>query len=227
MSPPLSERPPIDCEMVSPGLLVPDVPEAAAFYMERLGFSPGYVWGDPPTSAGVTFGKVMLQLSTGTPNPAGGWVSFQVTGVDELYEYHRANGVKVLGPPEDKPWRIRQYHVEDLNGYTLEFGQFLFDREPPLEIERVDVPVRLEKRLAAVLADIAKRKRMTVDECLEETLLHTFERLDTGGVASPHTLGDLAYIQKLKARHGIDYDCHASYRFKERPQEGTGGPKKT
>jgi hypothetical protein len=35
------------------------------------------------------------------------------------------------------------------------------------------------------------------------------------GVASPHTKGDLDHIQKLKAKHGIDYDSHASYRFVE------------
>jgi len=34
-------------------------------------------------------------------------------------------------------------------------------------------------------------------------------------VASPHTKRDLKYIQKLKAKHGIDYDSHASYRFVE------------
>jgi len=32
---------------------------------------------------------------------------------------------------------------------------------PQIKIERVDVPVRLEKRLAALLQDLAKHKRMT------------------------------------------------------------------
>ena len=36
------------------------------------------------------------------------------------------------------------------------------------------------------------------------------------GVASPHTRSQLRYIQKLKEKHGIDYDCHASYRFVEK-----------
>jgi hypothetical protein len=54
---------------------------------------------------------------------------------------------------------------------------------------------------------------MSVGSCLEETLLHTFEPL--GRVASPHTASDLRYIATLKAKHGIDYDCHASYRFVE------------
>jgi hypothetical protein len=50
-------------------------------------------------------------------------------------------------------------------------------------------PVRLERRLAALLQDLAKHKRMSVGGCLEEML--------------------------LKQKHGIDYDSHASYRFVE------------
>ena len=53
-------------------------------------------------------------------------------------------------------------------------------------------------------------------ECnqLEETLLHTFERVGDS-VASPYTLAALDHIGKLKKKHGIDYDTHASYRFVE------------
>ena len=80
---------------------------------------------------------------------------------------------------------------------------------PPVRIHRVDVSVRLEKRLAALLLDLATHKRMSVNSCLEEMLLPTNE-----GVG-PHTKTTLAYIQELKKRHGIDYDCHASYRFVE------------
>jgi hypothetical protein len=50
---------------------------------------------------------------------------------------------------------------------------------------------------------------------VEEILLHTNEPLGDG-VASPHTKGQLEYIQKLKRKHGIDYDSHGSYRFVER-----------
>ena len=51
---------------------------------------------------------------------------------------------------------------------------------------------------------------MSVNSCLEETLLHTLE-----GVG-PHTKSQLKYIEELKKKHGIDYDSHASYRFVER-----------
>ena len=105
--------------------------------------------------------------------------------------------------------------MRDRDGHALTFGHRLPSREPALEIERVNVTVRLERRLAALLGDLAVRKGMSVGSCLEETLLHTFEALGDG-VASPHTKADLRYIQELKRKHGIDYDSQASYRFVER-----------
>src|SRR5262249_24732812 len=100
-------------------------------------------------------------------------------------------------------------------GHYLCFGHRLPDSAgPPVHIERVDVPVRLEKRLAALLHDLAEHKHMSVSSCLEETLLHTFNPLGEG-VASPHTKRALRHIQELKKKHGIDYDTHASYRFVE------------
>ena len=61
---------------------------------------------------------------------------------------------------------------------------------------------------------LAVFKRMSLSSCLEEILLHTNEPLGDG-VASPHTKGQLAHIQRLKVKHGIDYDSHGSYRFVE------------
>lgn len=65
------------------------------------------------------------------------------------------------------------------------------------------------------LYDLAAYKKLTVSSCLEKTLLHTFERVGQAGVASPHTPRALAVIQGLKAKHGLDYDTHDSYRFEE------------
>jgi hypothetical protein len=141
-------------------------------------------------------------------------VYFHIGDADELYEYHRMNGMEVVEPPGDRPYGLRDYSVRDLYGYRLTFGHPIFNIGPPVKIERVDVPVRLEKRLAALLYDLAKYKRMSLTSCLEEILLHTNEPLGDG-VASPHTRAQLRYIQELKKKHGIDYDSHASYRFVE------------
>ena len=126
-----------------------------------------------------------------------------------MYEFHRAQGVEVAEPIEDRPYGIRDYVVRDLQGYYLSFGHHLFNAGPPVKINWVDTPVRLEKRLAGLLEDLAKHKRMSVNSCLEEILLHTNEG------AGPHTQTTLRHIQELKKKHGIDCDSHASCRFIE------------
>jgi len=206
---------PVECEQLHPVLPVSDVAAAVDFYTKKLGFFVAFMEGDPPRFAGVNLGHVQLFLRLGEPNSKGCEVYFRVDNADELHEFQRANGVEVVQPPGDRHYGIRDYSVRDLNGYELTFGHHLFNAGPPVEIERVDVPLRLEKRLAALLYDLAEYKRLSLTSCLEEILLHTCEPLGDG-VASPHTKRQLAHIQELKKKHGIDYDSHASYRFTER-----------
>lgn len=162
-------KPRVDCERQHTGFEVSDVRGAVDFYTSKLGFSPGFLWGEPePTFAGVNLGQAQVFLQHGTPNPAGCSAYFVVGNADELFEFQRAGGVDIVVTPDDRD-------------YLAEF------------------------------------KRMSLSSLLEETLLHTFEPLGDG-VASPHTARDLRYIQELKQKHGIDYDCHASYRFTERPR---------
>jgi catechol 2,3-dioxygenase-like lactoylglutathione lyase family enzyme len=213
MTNPIAPR--VECERHHASLAVSDVARAAEFYVQRLGFTEGFTWGDPPTFAGVDLGEVRIFLEEGTPTPQGAGVYFDVGDPDALYDFHRANGLTVAQQLADRPWGMRDYTVRDLEGYALTFGRSRPSSEPELPIERVDVPVRLEKRLASALADLAAHKNMSLSSCLEETLLHTFEPYGDG-VASPHTKADLRYIQELKRKHGIDYDSHASYRFVER-----------
>jgi catechol 2,3-dioxygenase-like lactoylglutathione lyase family enzyme len=201
--------PVIECDQVHPVLVVSDIAAATDFYTKKLGFKLGFTWGDPPTFAGVNLGKVQMFLQKGTPDPKGCAVTFLVGDADALYAFHRANGVEVTAEIADREYGIRDYGVRDLNGYHLSFGHHLFNVGPPIKIERVDMPVRLEKRLAALLLDLAKHKRMSVNSCLEEMLLHTND-----GVG-PHTQTTLHHIQELKKKHGIDYDSHGSYRFVE------------
>jgi catechol 2,3-dioxygenase-like lactoylglutathione lyase family enzyme len=209
--------PQVDCDQQHPALKVSDILTAMNFYTTKLGFTPGFTWGDPPTFAGVNLDKVQLFLSKGTPAPAGCEVYFRIGAADELCKFQQAQGVEILVPPGDRPYGLRDYTVRDLYGYRLTFGQQIYNDGPSIEIERVDVTLRLERRLAAVLRDLAEYKRMSLTSCVEETLLHTFTPFGEG-VASPHTKGDLRQIQRLMAKHGIDYDSHGSYRFVEKNQ---------
>jgi ribosomal protein S18 acetylase RimI-like enzyme len=46
----------------------------------------------------------------------------KVEDVDELYRMHMSRGAKVVSEVEDKTWGMREYVVEDLNGYHLRFS---------------------------------------------------------------------------------------------------------
>ena len=78
--------------------------------------------------AGVNLGNVQIFLEQGTPNPKGCSVYFVVGDADELYEFHRANGVDIVVPPDDRPYGLRDYAVRDLYGYRLTFGHRLRGR---------------------------------------------------------------------------------------------------
>ena len=211
-------RPPVDCEQQHPTLVVRDVAAATEFYASKLGFTVGFSVGEPPAMAGVNLDRVQIFLERGTPSAGGRAVYFVVGNADELHAFHREGGVEVVERPGDRPWGLRDYTVRDLDGNLLGFGHHLFNTGPAIPIERVEVPIRLEKRLAALLDDLARYKRLTLSGCLEEILLHTCEPLGDG-VASPHTRGQLQHIQELKKKHGIDYDSHGSYRFVEKDPE--------
>lgn len=202
--------PEVECEQEHAALKVSDVAAAAEFYATKLGFKVGFMFGDPPNIAGMNLGNVQMFLELGEPNPKGCSVYFVVGDADELYEFQRACGVEVVAEPDDRFYGLRDYRVRDLYGYELSFGHHLHNAGPSIEVERVDVPVRLEKRLAALLHDLAEHNHVSLTSLFEETFLHTLDG------AGPHTKSTLRYIEKLKEKYGIDYDSHGSYRFVEK-----------
>lgn len=213
----MSESPNIAAEGVTPILHVRDFQEAMASYTEKLLFERLWDWGDPPDFGAVRLGKVEIFFCQRGQGAPGSWLCIFLDDVDSYYERIKRLGAEVIEPPKNMPWGMREMQVRDPNQHVLRFGHGIPAREPKLPVERVTIEARIEKRLAALLDELAKHKGMTLGETLEETLLHTFEPVDRGGVASPHTARTLAAIQELKTKHGIDYDTHASYRFVERP----------
>ena len=108
--------PQIECEKMHVTLPVSDLAAAVEFYVTKLGFRLGFLWGEPAFFAGVTLGEVEIFLKEDTPAPNAGAVVFMVGDADALYEFHRANGVEVVEEIDDRAYGIRDYAVKDLYG---------------------------------------------------------------------------------------------------------------
>jgi hypothetical protein len=81
---------------------------------------------------------------------------------------------------------------------------------PPIEVERVQTGVRLEKRMLKVLKAIAEQKDMTLGDLLEGIVLHAFE----GRVPfAPQTLKE---IEQFKGLYGMTLKATDSHHLKER-----------
>src|SRR5256885_6893796 len=210
----------ISAECLTPILYVRDFAEAMNYYTQKLLFEKLWDWGEPPTFGAVRLGQVEIFFCLRDQGHPGTWLSIFVDDVDDYFERIKRLGADVIFGPTDEPWGVREIHVRDPNQHVMRFGHGIPIREPKLGIERVPFEARIEKRLAALLGDLARHKNMSIGEMLEETFLHTFEKVPEGGVASPHTEKTLEHISELKQKHRVDYDCHASYRFVEKSAQG-------
>jgi catechol 2,3-dioxygenase-like lactoylglutathione lyase family enzyme len=201
---------------LTPIFYVRDFNEAVRYYTEKLLFRKLWDWGTPPTFGAVALDKVEIFLCEGAQGHPGTWLSIFVEDVDWYYERIKVLGAEVVEPPKNYPWGMREMRVRDPNEHVIRFGHGIPSREPKLPVERVRVEARIEKRLAGLLGDLAAHKKMTLGETIEEMMLHSFEKVDRDGVASPHTKWTHDVIGELKKKHGIEYDCHANYRFEEK-----------
>ncbi|GAB3590772.1 hypothetical protein GCM10027446_06520 [Angustibacter peucedani] len=78
-------------------------------------------------------------------------------------------------------------------------------------VERVQLGVRLEKRLVKVLKGLAEFNDESLGELLERIVLHSFEPVvgDEGeSCASPHGRRQLQAIADLRTVYGLPDDAH-------------------
>ena len=102
-----------------------DIEATLAYYKDVLGFESTWTWGDPPVFGSASMGGVTLTFELRPELAAkvhGHPHGVRVADADELYRLHNSRGAHVVSKIEDKPWGIREYIVEDLNGYHLRIG---------------------------------------------------------------------------------------------------------
>ena len=83
-------------------------------------------------------------------------------------------------------------------------------RDASLPIERVQLGVRLEKRMVKVLKALAEYNDLTLTQLLEDIVLHAFDGVSTFSRPEARRL-----VSEFKRLYGMDYDVHASGRFAE------------
>ncbi len=84
--------------------------------------------------------------------------------------------------------------------------------EERIPVERVQIGVRMEKRMVKVLKGLAEYHDLSLGDLLEGIVLHAFENM------TPFSETTLQRIAQLKEVYGMNYGVSASHRFIEQKQ---------
>jgi len=108
-----------------PILASADVQCSLDFYQEVLGFDFAWSGGEPLAFGAVQRGPLTIMFLLQpelVPKIAGHQLWIKVDDADAIHAEHLHRGAKVISPPDDKPWGVREYTVEDPSGYHLRFA---------------------------------------------------------------------------------------------------------
>ena len=115
-----------------PVFIVDDVLKTARYYRDVLGFKIDENFSGPEwTMLWADQSQLYLSLRTEGENSNGQQVAICCPGIDDTYQRHRSNGANIVNDIEDKPWGLREYVVEDPNGYYLRFGSHIETQYKP------------------------------------------------------------------------------------------------
>lgn len=106
-----------------PEIPVSSVEKAAEYYVNVLGFE--FDWGnDEGGIGGISQGDCRMFLTNasfravhGPKSPVIVWLNLSSKQeVDELFARWKDAGAKIIAAVEDKPWKLREFRVADLDG---------------------------------------------------------------------------------------------------------------
>jgi catechol 2,3-dioxygenase-like lactoylglutathione lyase family enzyme len=132
---------------ITPILNVSDI-QASFAWFEKLGWTKGWDWGEPPTFGAIRSGACEIFLCE---NGQGGrgrganartfgnageeqadkgvWMSLWVDDVDAVHQHCLEQGIEVTWPPTDMPWNVREMHVRHPDGHVFRIGRGLEETE--------------------------------------------------------------------------------------------------
>jgi uncharacterized glyoxalase superfamily protein PhnB len=105
---------------------VGDIAASLAYYRDALDFGVTFQYGEPTYYACLCRDEVALHLRAAGGNArwlaGNGAIAVFVKDVDGLHTELAARGAKVLKPPQDYAYGMRDFNVADLDGNQLTFG---------------------------------------------------------------------------------------------------------
>jgi catechol 2,3-dioxygenase-like lactoylglutathione lyase family enzyme len=105
--------------------VVQDIAASIAHYRDSLGFAITFEYGQPTFYACLCRDKVSLHLLAGretTRVPGNGGLCIFVRDVDAVHAELAARGARVVKPPADYDYGMRDFDVTDLDGNQITFG---------------------------------------------------------------------------------------------------------
>ena len=109
-------------EKSNPILFSRNVIESIKYYKEVLGFEHSWEWGEPTDFGGISGDDVEIFFCLNGQGNPGTWIAILVDNVDSYYQMIKEKGAKILSPPGDKEWNMREMLVEDPDGHIIRFG---------------------------------------------------------------------------------------------------------
>ncbi len=104
----------------TPELPVANVERAQRHYRDALGFEIGWLYPGGEIGAVSREDVVLFFRKRTTPfEPSVHWVFAE--NIDGAYQHFQASGAKIVEPLETKPWGLRQFTLEDLDGNVFYF----------------------------------------------------------------------------------------------------------
>ena len=127
--------------LMAPYFLVEDVVATANFYRDVLGFEYEGFWGEPPSFCMVRRKGTILMLSqvpskgivrpNHVANPHRHHLDAYVCvdDADALCREFETKGLRIVRGPCDESYGMREFEIDDCNGYRICFGHDISARE--------------------------------------------------------------------------------------------------
>ncbi len=115
---------------IAPQFLVDDLERSVAYYRDALGFDVDFVYES--FYAAVSRNGMPIHLKCAPKTASDRMYRKQnehldayvaVSGIEALFEEVASRGANVTKPLEERPWKCKDFHAEDVDGYILCFSE--------------------------------------------------------------------------------------------------------